>query len=732
DDGPANNAVTISNPVHEDALDNYNPAVVLPGIEGSTGNDEGGKTTTVVLTYAAIATLVNFGADGAGAITLNNDLVSFDGSTVTGITSKGDAITWNVVSATEIHGVADDGRIIFKISQTGGTGTPDNPADDQFTFELLDQVDHLTALGDDDRSVIIDISTGFVAADGDGDTVVIDAGSLTVKVENDVPAIFYPEASFLFNSGAPGSGDAQTFELSFASAVGADEPGKVEFDTALINGQQVFDKSGQAIKFGGETLFYHIVATASGDTIVEARASGTNTLAFTITLDPATDTYIVDLEGQLRIGAEFDSASLVGISGGNKPGYALTQEPIDDGTGSDGVIATAADNGVLSTVNTSNGRFGVGGGQSLDSNDVIRFDFVTNVLPLATTQNGFDFDTHDPIKVFYQEINRINGKAKANFTIKALDADDDNVLILDGSGDSTIALSLNEVSFYSAEPDLNNLSLNQLSLVISGGGTIYTWTDPNDNTVSIVTTVDANGIISVVGLPEGYYYLINSNTPFDAVEIAGSARTGNFTLGGFTFEVDAALQSIDMELPIVGSDHDGDTVNSSIDIHIIPDDGTNQIGTDGIDSLTGDGNNNILAGLGGDDILSGGSGDDILAGGLGADTLTGGTGNDTFLFEASAVAEAGLGIHDVIVDYAAGDIVDLTDILPDISASGLSAYVRYDRDGSGADTNAGDLQVDVDGAGTGADWVTIANIQTHPTAVTILFNDDDPAAPVTV
>ena len=109
------------------------------------------------------------------------------------------------------------------------------------------------------------------------------------------------------------------------------------------------------------------------------------------------------------------------------------------------------------------------------------------------------------------------------------------------------------------------------------------------------------------------------------------------------------------------------------------------------DSLTGDGNPNVLKGMGGndtlsggaeedtleggmgddilnggtgDDMLDGGAGDDTLNGGAGADTLTGGSGNDdlnggtendTFVFST-----ADAGDSDSILDYLAGDMIDLS------------------------------------------------------------------------
>ncbi|MEH2499378.1 Ca2+-binding RTX toxin-like protein [Bradyrhizobium sp. AZCC 1678] len=61
----------------------------------------------------------------------------------------------------------------------------------------------------------------------------------------------------------------------------------------------------------------------------------------------------------------------------------------------------------------------------------------------------------------------------------------------------------------------------------------------------------------------------------------------------------------------------------------------NIIGTNFVDTLTGDAANNALSGGGGNDTLNGGDGNDVLDGGAGTDTLAGGNGNDTFYVDAS-------------------------------------------------------------------------------------------------
>ncbi|MDX7646967.1 retention module-containing protein [Aeromonas caviae] len=130
----------------------------------------------------------------------------------------------------------------------------------------------------------------------------------------------------------------------------------------------------------------------------------------------------------------------------------------------------------------------------------------------------------------------------------------------------------------------------------------------------------------------------------------------------------------------------------------------NLVGSMFNDSLTGDGNANVLSGLAGNDILSGGGGDDLLIGGTGSDTLTGGAGKDTFKWMAGDA-----GGTDTIKDFttgANGDVLDLSELFSGehADASTLDHYLTFaPGPGSGKST----LTIDLDGAGSGTTTHTI-------------------------
>ena len=100
--------------------------------------------------------------------------------------------------------------------------------------------------------------------------------------------------------------------------------------------------------------------------------------------------------------------------------------------------------------------------------------------------------------------------------------------------------------------------------------------------------------------------------------------------------------------------------------------------------------------------IIGNAGANVIEGKGGADTLYGGKGNDRFVLSNDAITSPGAANIDAIMDYASGDLVDVTQILSVAAGTNVIAggYLRV--------TTTGLIQVDLDG---GADeWVTLSNI----------------------
>jgi Ca2+-binding RTX toxin-like protein len=84
-----------------------------------------------------------------------------------------------------------------------------------------------------------------------------------------------------------------------------------------------------------------------------------------------------------------------------------------------------------------------------------------------------------------------------------------------------------------------------------------------------------------------------------------------------------------------------------------------------------DGHFRFVAGAG-NDTLIGGAGNDEFYGRLGADTLTGGEGNDIFFYRS--VQDSTLSARDHILDFDAGDRIDLSMIDADVNHAGRDAF----------------------------------------------------------
>ena len=213
-----------------------------------------------------------------------------------------------------------------------------------------------------------------------------------------------------------------------------------------------------------------------------------------------------------------------------------------------------------------------------------------------------------------------------------------------------------------------------------------------DNSYEITADdfVIVDGYIVVDGLQDGDTLTVIGGEPFNRVEIlngAGETVPGTAdTYGGDPFVVTG-------------------------------------MGADVEQIISGTAGNDHLVGTEGDDTIVGKDGDDELIGLGGMDTLEGGPGDDLFVL-------TDLSIHDVIVDYAAGDVIDLTRLGFELAAGALNPaaadeFVRYDDE-------TGQLTVDVDGAAGPEPFVLAAELSTAPPSVFVRLSDGDTTADVQI
>jgi VCBS repeat-containing protein len=424
----------------------------------------------------------------------------------------------------------------------------DQPAAGQFRFTLLDNLDHHAVADNVENIIGIDFGNLVKVTDtGDTNDEALIA-DFAINVIDDIPVPFTPEVAMLDNAGVPGGADAQSFELNFANAVGADKDGDVVFN--IVSGTPATDANGNDLFLGGEQLFFHL--QDSDHKLVAKTADGD--VGFTVTLSPGTDSYTVDLEGVIRTGDEFTfSVSANGVSGGNSSGYALT-ESIN--LPADGILITATAGGVQDTVNSSSGRLGVGNAQSIGSGEVIRFDFVTgitvdNVAPI--TQSGFNYGTHREVNSFAQAVAQVQANATTSFSISLFNTDEDSILINDDADDTLVPITAADVKVYTGNPNAGGVLITPGSGIGAG----------------LTITDNGAGVVTLGGMQAGWWYLVESDQTFEAAEIA-YAGGNNFDLGNIGLRTLNELEQIDLSLPVLGTDEDGDEVASTIEVTIEP------------------------------------------------------------------------------------------------------------------------------------------------------------------
>ena len=98
-------------------------------------------------------------------------------------------------------------------------------------------------------------------------------------------------------------------------------------------------------------------------------------------------------------------------------------------------------------------------------------------------------------------------------------------------------------------------------------------------------------------------------------------------------------------------------------------------GGPGNDSILGTAGNDLLVGNGGNDTLQGMAGNDVLEGGLGKDLLLGGQGADRFVFTSAAETQPTAAGRDVIGDWGAGDLIDLSAMDANLGIAGVQDFV---------------------------------------------------------
>ncbi|MDZ4307787.1 DUF5801 repeats-in-toxin domain-containing protein, partial [Allopontixanthobacter sp.] len=515
------------------------PSVATTGTAPTLTVDETVLATNASASFAANFTAL-FGADGAAAgtqpvytlgviagpsglvdtATGQNVVLSLNGTVVEGRTETGNVLVFTVAVAADGTVTLDQIRAVVH--------TPDSGPDQATSLSAANLVT-LTA----------------TATDFDGDTAsaVLNIGTSLV-FKDDAPVVFNPEDGSVANTDSPPA----AFDLNYGTAVGADGLGDVVF--SITNGDPAVDSNGNALSFQGSPLFI----SGNGTNVLTASTAG-GVVGFTITIDPDTDQYVVDLAGTISNGGEFSISNLTSAAAGNTEFRVVgSDNPTNNSDNIDIILSGRSSDGTRGTVNTNATSVGIDN-QSTNPGEAVRIDFVNNATSGGLGTTGFDYDGHQDVLRFEQVIAQTGGNAntRVEINVTAILADDDQ-----------------DFSFNGTTPEAGEffIDITEVQVTDQNGGPggsqiVHTFSlsdGPIQTKGAITVTFDANGSVNIDGLQVNDLYQVSSDEVFSAILVESPLGNNNFDLGIFDITTQNSADPIDVAFDIVGTDADGDSV----------------------------------------------------------------------------------------------------------------------------------------------------------------------------
>jgi large repetitive protein len=297
----------------------------------------------------------NFGLDGPGVVTLAN-MNTLTATIGTELVTYGWNAGTNTLTAT-ITGGARNGTALFTVVVTPSTGA--------YSLTLLDNVLHVAGSAENDALAALT----YRVTDGDGS---IATGTLNITFDDDTPTAVAPLAITVANSAtAPTVTQWLDVDHNVANNYGADG-GTVRFAPSL-------DGASSGLTSNFAPIIYDVV---NDQTLVGMVGT---TVIFTITLNPASGEYSVDMNGRIDslTTIDFNNGGYNFVGGNNSWGGFIpiaetVGSPIDNN--SNDLLLTPEVGGVNSgTINATANTGGVSSGASVGSGEVFRVDFVTDL-----------------------------------------------------------------------------------------------------------------------------------------------------------------------------------------------------------------------------------------------------------------------------------------------------------------------------------------------------------------
>ncbi|MCG8341476.1 MAG: VWA domain-containing protein, partial [Chlorobiales bacterium] len=577
----------------------------VTGINGDGDNNN-------AVWQGSLGALFLTGADQPGSYGLNPmptglPSLTSDGETVV-YDVTGNTLTAYVDSGTTSESLDSSDRKVFTLEIT-------DMATGSYTFTLLDQLDHHEAAAADGVETLLDIdlSAAVVMQDEDGDETGLDAGSLVITVQDDIPIVNALNETFTVKP----IDTNLVIIIDVSGSMGDNVDGRTRLE---ITKEAVVDLIDQYEKIG-DVKVQVIVFSHNAE---------------------------VENPGNVWLDPDDAKAVVNGLSAYGGTNYDAALQEAMDVYGEDGKLSGPQTQNVVYFMSDGEPTYpsvstfhGQGAYNTKENEDGIQLDEqaqweaflrVEKIDALAIgIGSGVSTDDLEPIAY--------NGKDGMERDAVVVDEEFElpDVLLSTVDPDS---ISGNLVEGYGADEAgyVKSLSID---------GRTYTY-DPDGN--------GGNGSISVSGGTDQSTFDTTTNTltisTANSGELAVNMDTGEYVYSSPTTVVTAAYTET-ITYQISDSDGDVQSVTGTIIVQPPP-----ILGTSGDDTLTGGPYSDYIKGRDGNDTLSGNGGSDVLIGGDGSDSLWGGEGDDILVFDTADTIDGGADTDTLFIK--AGESVDFT------------------------------------------------------------------------
>ncbi|WP_369817963.1 beta strand repeat-containing protein, partial [Novosphingobium sp. KN65.2] len=493
-----------------------------------------------VTVYEKALDTTQTGADvAAGSIT--GSMPSDTGETASG------AVSVTGASGYSIAGGTVNGNLTTVVG-TYGTLVLNNSTG-AFTYTLTSPVTTTPSANDGVTTALGAESFTYTASDANGNTT---TGTISIDVVDDTPYAVVPEAIQVTNGAAPVSAPADLdADMSVIDNYGADGAGTVRFASSL-------DGADSGLTHNFVTITYTLVS----DTVLEAYAGADK--IFTVTLDPSSATYTVDMDGTIDSIQNIDfNAGGYNFVGGNNSwsGFIPVGEtvgaPIDNNS-QDLLLTPSINHTNDGTINSTANTGGVGGGASVGSGETFRVDFVTDLRGDPADGQG-DYDTAVNRDHVFDGHYTVNGavalfKSSSGSTVNitAFDDPDGNTVVGDGVKDTITGVSIayQGVAYEDASGNPIIIPTSTATNYIVNGHT-FTVTLLADGSVNVGGVAGASGASL-----SGTQIAVFTGDGFNSVEYTW-AGGDTFQIGDFGAST-LTNDPVNFTIPVEVVDGDGD------------------------------------------------------------------------------------------------------------------------------------------------------------------------------